>query len=525
MPVVREIIGTNNADTQCGFSIQRERERAREREVESSILRKQEKTMRHCVLLIVLSSWIVGTVVGQECLEGAECIATNDGNDNAEEGEECVNLHEECLNWASMGKCSSEEEYYRETCPKSCRGCWSCDDENENCKGWANAGECMENPQYMLVYCAKSCNICHYKGDLRDLMLERKAEAEHKKVEAESLTKTKYGVEQTMQNDEATQKSFADMVEYMEERVMVEAQFKEVRTECRNRSPNCVFWAGIGECTKTRDYMVVQCAPACQSCEMLLFENRCPYDKDAPTAFQQPGDLDSMFEKLLTFQEYTPVVLSRPNATADSGVYDGPWVVEMNTFLTEEESNALVQLGAGEGYVQSADVGKKKFDGTFDKKVNTGRTSTNAWCQNECESNPVSQAVTKRMMTVTGIPHANFEFMQMLRYEVGQFYQQHHDYIAFHKERAQGVRILTIYLYLNEPDAGGGTNFPKLNNMTVMPKVGKALIWPSVLDGSPNKKDPRTDHQALSVEKGVKFGANAWIHQRDFKEPFSRSCI
>jgi prolyl 4-hydroxylase len=106
-----------------------------------------------------------------------------------------------------------------------------------------------------------------------------------------------------------------------------------------------------------------------------------------------------------------------------------------------------------------------------------------------------------------------------------KFYQQHHDYIIFHQQRKQGVRTLTIFLYLNDVELGGGTNFPLLNNLTVLPKKGKALVWPSVLDEDPNAKDHRTDHQALPVEKGKKYGANAWIHQRDFKEPFARACI
>jgi len=61
-------------------------------------------------------------------------------------------------------------------------------------------------------------------------------------------------------------------------------------------------------------------------------------------------------------------------------------------------------------------------------------------------------------------------------------------------------------------------------DLTVMPKKGRALIWPSVLDEDPNAKDDRTDHQALPVEQGVKFGANSWLHNRDFKEPYGRGC-
>lgn len=225
---------------------------------------------------------------------------------------------------------------------------------------WADAGECIENPQYMLVYCAKSCNICHYKGDLRELMVERLKQAEEAKKEAEALLKTKYGVEQTVTSDEA-KATEAAMKEYMETKVLVDDKYSSVRKDCLNRSPNCVFWASIGECEKTRDYMVVQCAPACQTCEMLLFENRCPYDPEAPVALN-PGDLNTMFEKILTMKEYSPQVLSRPNAT-DPKEYDGPWVVTLDTFLTEEESDRLVQLGYDAGYLESADVGKRKFDG------------------------------------------------------------------------------------------------------------------------------------------------------------------
>ena len=66
---------------------------------------------------------------------------------------------------------------------------------------------------------------------------------------------------------------------------------------------------------------------------------------------------------------------------------------------------------------------------------------------------------------------------------------------------------MTLYLYLNDVEAGGGTNFDKLD-ITVMPKRGRALLWPSVLDSSPDDKDERTTHQALPVEAGVKYGAN-----------------
>lgn len=56
---------------------------------------------------------------------------------------------------------------------------------------------------------------------------------------------------------------------------------------------------------------------------------------------------------------------------------------------------------------------------------------------------------------------------------------------------------MTSYLYLNDVEAGGGTMFTDLN-ITVMPKRGRALFWPSVLNDSPHDKDERTNHQGTS---------------------------
>jgi prolyl 4-hydroxylase len=78
-------------------------------------------------------------------------------------------------------------------------------------------------------------------------------------------------------------------------------------------------------------------------------------------------------------------------------------------------------------------------------------------------------------------------------------------------------------MYLSDVEEGGGTNFPYVNE-TVTPKRGRAALWPSVLDQDPNSKDIRTSHQALPVIKGVKYGANAWIHQRDFKGSNKKGC-
>jgi prolyl 4-hydroxylase len=52
--------------------------------------------------------------------------------------------------------------------------------------------------------------------------------------------------------------------------------------------------------------------------------------------------------------------------------------------------------------------------------------------------------------------------------------------------------------------------------MTVTPKRGRAVLWPSVYDEDPNRKDPRTVHTALKVIKGVKYGGKANILDHTF---------
>ena len=104
--------------------------------------------------------------------------------------------------------------------------------------------------------------------------------------------------------------------------------------------------------------------------------------------------------------------------------------------------------------------------------LNKERTSTNAWCVEDCYEDNTTQAVIKRLENITGIPDTNSEYLQLLRvrhlniviyqwakhvafvlllrsliicampchfffqcayeqYEVGQKYGVHHDYIEY----------------------------------------------------------------------------------------------
>jgi len=78
-------------------------------------------------------------------------------------------------------------------------------------------------------------------------------------------------------------------------------------------------------------------------------------------------------------------------------------------------------------------------------------------------------------------------------------------------------------LYLSDVEAGGGTDFPDLG-ITVMPKKGRAVLWPSVYNAQPLYEDSRMMHQALPVVAGTKFGANVWVHMYDYLGPLAHGC-
>lgn len=374
-----------------------------------------------------------------------------------------------------------------------------CEDYNLECSQWKDSGECTKNPAYMLTNCKLSCGICRKEGLGSD-----------------------FGVVQICEGDQAQKciEVVSDMETYFKE-VVSASEYDKVRGRCKNREQLCSFWVALGECEKNPTYMKVHCAAACRTCDQVDFDMRCPRDLTVKDSFA-PGDLHKMFERIVqNFPNVT--VLSEPQKDDRTKKKKSPWIITIDDFIKPEECDRLIELGRNRGYARSTDVGAEKFDGTFEEKQSKTRTSENTWCVDECMEDQLTQDVLKRIEHLTGVPDANSEHLQLLKYEVGQFYAVHHDYIESGKDRPTGPRVLTAFLYLNDVEEGGGTKFTDLN-LIVQPKRGRLLLWPSVLNENPSEKDFSTHHEALVVEKGMKFAANSWIHLRDFKGPHARGC-
>ena len=153
------------------------------------------------------------------------------------------------------------------------------------------------------------------------------------------------------------------------------------------------------------------------TCDMLLIEKRCPIDPNAKAAWE-PGSLNTMFEYLISepvASKYPVTIYSRD-----------PWVVTLDDVISEEEAQKLIELGGLEGYKRSEDVGGKNADGSYGSTVSEGRTSSNAWCTEDCYAHPTAKKVIDRLSRLTMIDEEYSEYLQLLRYEPGQFYEVSH---------------------------------------------------------------------------------------------------
>ncbi len=120
---------------------------------------------------------------------------------------------------------------------------------------------------------------------------------------------------------------------------------------------------------------------------------------------------------------------------------------------------------------------------------------------------PATHALTRRLAAISGTSAEQGEAMQILRYQPGQQYHRHLDFVR----AAANQRFLTALVYLNDDYRGGETVFPKAG-VSVKGHKGDALLFRSALaDGRP---DMMSEHASLPVTSGTKYLASRWIRER-----------
>jgi prolyl 4-hydroxylase len=137
-----------------------------------------------------------------------------------------------------------------------------------------------------------------------------------------------------------------------------------------------------------------------------------------------------------------------------------------------------------------------------------------------CNLDPQDSFVKKieaRIAKLLAIDRRHGETIQGQRYAPGQRFKLHHDFFERDQpyweemNRTGGQRTWTAMIFLNEPEAGGETAFPKAN-ITVTPRTGNMLVWNNLnIIGEPNYFSL---HEGMPVAAGVKYIITKWHRER-----------
>lgn len=148
-------------------------------------------------------------------------------------------------------------------------------------------------------------------------------------------------------------------------------------------------------------------------------------------------------------------------------------------------------------------------------------------------SDPIVTTVDERIADWARVPPENGEDLQILRYDIDQYYKKHFDGLMDDKA---GPRVATVLLYLSDVEEGGETAFPDSNQwahpdlaktmgpfskcteggVAFKPKLGDALLfWSIKPDG--HTLDVASMHTGCPIIRGVKWTATKWIHSKPFR--------
>jgi len=137
------------------------------------------------------------------------------------------------------------------------------------------------------------------------------------------------------------------------------------------------------------------------------------------------------------------------------------------------------------------------FESSYSGGVSVNRTS--AQVRFGPAETPLVARLEHRVAGACRLPVEHIESLVLLKYDVGEFFKEHHD---------GDFRAKSMLIYLSDVEEGGHTEFRKLG-LSVAPQKGAALMWANILpDGT---ADERMSHAGLPVVKGTKYAINCFI--------------
>lgn len=125
--------------------------------------------------------------------------------------------------------------------------------------------------------------------------------------------------------------------------------------------------------------------------------------------------------------------------------------------------------------------------------------------------------IERRLSDLIGIDISWGEAVQGQRYMPGQEFKEHFDWFDTaagywpEEVRRGGQRCWTAMVFLNDVEAGGETDFPRLG-LRFTPQAGVLLIWNNATrEGEPSME---MLHSAMPVESGMKYVITKWFRTR-----------
>eukprot|EP00930_Biecheleria_cincta_P020961 TRINITY_DN15633_c0_g1_i3.p1 TRINITY_DN15633_c0_g1~~TRINITY_DN15633_c0_g1_i3.p1 ORF type:complete len:358 (+),score=72.40 TRINITY_DN15633_c0_g1_i3:76-1149(+) len=289
---------------------------------------------------------------------------------------------------------------------------------------------------------------------------------------------------------------------------------------CADLNAQCAYWAAIGECEKNPRYMLTMCQISCHT---------CPGDNTAMNA-KIYRELESLAADPASSQQ--PQAQSQKKKLQLREISFSPRAFIVDDFLSAEECEGLKQHALP--HLEHAKTINMQTGQYQDDKV---RTNSQMYVNKTSHfEDPLISSIVERLHVLARVPFGHAEQLQVGRYQQGQFYQPHFD-----SEPRQNVnRVATVIMYLEEPDAGGETVFPKRRScggqafqeccakrdelvvgeghgFWVAGKKGQAVLFYSHdLDG---KQNPYSLHGSCPVLAGEKWIAQQWFRVK----PYDRS--
>lgn len=189
--------------------------------------------------------------------------------------------------------------------------------------------------------------------------------------------------------------------------------------------------------------------------------------------------------------------------------FKSPEIILVDNMFTEEECDEMIKLTE-----TTASVHSDEIDDNL-QRFTKYRQSKNYIPDQNCS---LIKKLNNRLQLLLNFDGYS-ETLNITRYDTGDFYRPHTDLLEPTKEPNNpmnidfsnaGQRTVSVIVYLNDVEEGGGTEFTHLG-LTVNPRKGSALFFYNV-----DKRlliNDSTDHCGCEVKSGTKYIALKMFRQ------------